>query len=220
MKKFLRDNSLGLVLAAFFLMFWALQGWSGFLTDAKERRQHHDKSLTFGQYLASGHFWQATGENWESEFLQMGFYVLLSSVLFQRGSAESKDPDEIDEGDEPVSVHALDSGAPKAIRKGAILRWLYSYSLTLAFGVLFLLSFCLHAWGGYEAEKARALREGESPGTLWEFLAGSEFWFQSMQNWQSEFLAVLSIVTLSIFLRHHGSPESKEVWAPHRKTGK
>jgi hypothetical protein len=220
MKKFLRHNSLSLVLTLCFFLFWALQSWAGFLADQKERRDHGQGEVSYGKYLLGGHFWQATGENWESEFLQMGLYVFLSSFLFQRGSAESKDPDKTESVDESVTAHAGDAGAPKALRKGPVVRFLYSYSLSLEFFLLFLLSFAVHAWGGFCTHRNEAEQHGESPGTLSDFLTSAEFWFQSMQNWQSEFLAVLAIVTLSIFLRHHGSPESKQVWAPHCKTGK
>lgn len=220
MKNFLRNNGLSLVLAGFFLTFWALQSWAGWRVFNQERQQHGTGALSYGEYLQNGHFWQATGENWESEFLQMAFYVFLTSFLYQRGSAESRDPDRKEPGDDPVSAHADDPGAPAALRKGPFVRFLYAYSLTIALFLLFLISFALHAWGGYCLQRTEAAEHGASHATLGEFLRSPEFWFQSMQNWQSEFLAVLSIVTLSIFLRHHGSPESKRVWDSHHKTGK
>jgi hypothetical protein len=220
MKKLLRDNSLSLVLALCFAGFWALQSWAGFRTDQRERSDHGEPGVTYGEYLQGGHFWQSTGENWESEFLQMGLYVFLTSFLLQRGSAESKDPDESETCDEPVLDHAQDPDAPAALRKGRLARVLYSYSLSIAFLLLFFVSFALHAWGGFREHQSEAVRHGKDPGTFADFFTGAEFWFQSMQNWQSEFLAVFAIVTLSIYLRHHGSPESKPVWAPHHKTGK
>ena len=220
MKKLLRNNGLSLVLFSLFLAFWALQSWAGYLVDQKERSKHGQAPTGYAVYLCSGHFWQATGENWESEFLQMGIYVFFSSFLFQRGSAESKDPDKGSDCDEPVERHANDPGAPAALRKGKAVRWLYQYSLGLAFLLLFVVSMVLHARGGYDLHKEEALRNGEPPGSFGQFLADAEFWFQSMQNWQSEFLAVFSIVVLSIWLRHHASPESKCVWASHHKTGK
>lgn len=220
MKKFLRDNGLSLVLLALFLLFWAMQSWAGYLVGVKEKADHGRVTDSFTEYLCSGHFWQATAENWESEFLQMGVYVFFASFLFQRGSAESKDPDEHEGCDDPVERHAGDPGAPAALRKGKVIRWLYQYSLGLAFLLLFLLSFIMHARSGYALYREDALQHSESPGTFWEYTRNAEFWFQSMQNWQSEFLAVLAIVVLSIWLRHHASPESKCVWAPHSTTGK
>ncbi len=219
MKK-LRDNGLSLCLLVCFLVLWAAQSRAGYLVDSKFRRDHPRPLLSYGEYLGSGHFWQATGENWESEFLQMGAYVFLGSFLFQRGSAESKDPDEKDEADDDVEKHRLDEGAPAALRKGPLVRWIYSYSLSLAFLLLAVISFAIHLLGGYAQHREEAAAHGETPDSLGEFLGGSEFWFQSMQNWQSEFLAVLSIVVLTIWLRHHGSPESKKVWDAHQTTGK
>lgn len=220
MKKFLRNNSLSLVLLALFLLFWGLQSWTGYLVDVREKAEHGQAAESYTEYLCSGHFWQATAENWESEFLQMGVYVFFSSFLFQRGSAESKDPDKHEECDDPVEEHANDPGAPAALRKGKVIRWLYQYSLGLGFLLLFAVSLILHARGGYALHREESLQHGEAPDSFWEFTVDAEFWFQSMQNWQSEFLAVLAIVVLSIWLRHHASPESKCVWASHRHTGK
>lgn len=220
MKKLLKNNGLSLVLLVLFLSFWGLQSWTGFLVDRKERVEHGQDAVGYVNYLGSGHFWQATGENWESEFLQMGAYIFLTSFLYQRGSAESKDPDAPDDCDDPVESHANDPGAPAALRRGKVIRWLYQYSLGLGFLLLFALSFVVHVRGGFALHCEEAIREGKAQGTFWEFAGGAEFWFQSMQNWQSEFLAVFAIVVLSIWLRHHASPESKCVWTPHRKTGK
>ncbi len=202
--KFLRHNGLSLVLATLFVGFWSCQAWSGWLVYNDEQRHHGGPETDFPGYLATGHFWQATAENWESEFLQMGAYVALTCFLYQKGSAESKDPDDPDKGatdDRRVS-------------------FLYRNSLSIAFILLFAVSFAAHAWGGLREENVERTEHGLPPVAIGEFLAGSQFWFQSMQNWQSEFLAVLSIVTLSIFLRQHGSPESKAVDDPHAKTGK
>ncbi len=204
--KFLRNNGLSLVLAALFLIFWGCQAWSGWLVHNEDHLQHGRHVVAFSTYLASGHFWQATGENWESEFLQMGFYVVLTCFLYQKGSAESKDPDDPDKDTPPGD--------------GARSSFLYRNSLAIAFVLLFALSFAVHASGGLREENSER-REHQLPReSMAEFLSGPEFWFQSFQNWQSEFLAVLSIVTLTIFLRQHGSPESKAVSDPHGKTGK
>ena len=121
---------------------------------------------------------------------------------------------------EPVEAQSQEPGAPAMLRKGRGLRWVYQYSLGLAFLLLFAFAFVMHARGGHALHCAESLQRGQNPGTFWQFSTGAEFWFQSMQNWQSEFLAVLAVVVLSIWLRHHASPESKCVWAPHRKTGK
>jgi hypothetical protein len=206
--KFLRDNGLSLVLAGFFLVFWGGQAVTGYQVHRQDALIHQRDPGSLGEYLKSGHFWQATGENWESEFLQMGFYVWLTTFLYQRGSAESLDPDKEEE-------HRKRKQAAKA--RAA---WLYRNSLSLAFLVLFFGSFAIHATGGLQEFNEERLEHGQAPEQIGAFLSDPEFWFQSFQNWQSEFLAVLSIVVLSIFLRQHGSPESKSVSDPNSKTGK
>ncbi|RYD62928.1 MAG: hypothetical protein EOP84_34120 [Verrucomicrobiaceae bacterium] len=205
MKRFLRNNGLSLVLLSMFLVFWGAQSVAGFHVFNDDQALHGKSLISYSEYLLSGHFWQATGENWESEFLQMGFYVILTSFLFQKGSAESNDPDE-------AEVIAARRGR----RRGS---WLYRNSLSLGFLVLFAVSFSVHAIGGLSEMNLERAEHGEPVETMAGFLSGSEFWFQSFQNWQSEFLAVLSIVVLSIFLRQDGSPESKGVEDPHSKTG-
>lgn len=203
MKKFLRNNGLSLSLAALFLIFWAAQAVAGYKVRNQDAVVHSMPTLDFGHYLLSGHFWQATGENWESEFLQMGAYVVMTAFLYQKGSAESNDPD-----------------APEPTTGAKARSWLYRNSLSLTFLALFTGAFIIHATGGLSVFNDERLAHGEPRATLPEFLGDAEFWFQSFQNWQSEFLAVLSIVVLSIFLRQQGSPESKSVTDPHSKTGK
>ncbi len=166
--------------------------------------------------MRSGAFGEAVFENWESEFLQMGLYVFLTTFLFQRGSAESKDPDESEE-EESRSFDREHS--PLAARKGGLVSKLYSHSLSIAFGALFAISFVGHALWGVNAYNLEAAQHGQGTISFWQDLATSQFWFESFQNWQSEFLAILAIVVLSIWLREKGSPESKSVLAPHSKTG-
>ena len=206
MKRFLRNNGLSLVLAAFFLIFWACQAVSGWKVHTEEALLHDQPPVAFTGYLATGHFWQATGENWESEFLQMAAYVVLTCFLFQKGSAESKDPEKPDEG----------KLTPQEKKRYS---WTYRNSLTLVFVGLFLLSFLVHALGGWHEENEMREEHQMAAESFGDFLSSAEFWFQSFQNWQSEFLAVLSIVVLSIFLRQDGSPESKEVTAADSETG-
>jgi hypothetical protein len=201
MKRFFRHHGLSLTLAVLFLLFWAGQAVSGWQVHNEDQSTHGRPDLRLGEYLWSGHFWQATAENWESEFLQMGAYVILTCFLYQKGSAESNDPD----GPED----------PEPRKKGFLAR----NSLSLAFLILFLFSFLIHALGGWSESNEERAEHGEPVENLREFLMGSEFWFQSFQNWQSEFLAVLSIVVLSIGLRQYRSPESKKVDDPNWKTG-
>jgi membrane protein implicated in regulation of membrane protease activity len=205
-KRIFKNNGLSIVLALLFLIFWGCQAYSGWHVHTEEALLHQQPTTTFSEYLSTGHFWQATGENWESEFLQMAAYVVLTCFLFQRGSAESKDPDHPEEG------HL----SPEEKRRYG---WLYRNSLTLAFAVLFLAAFFVHAMGGLAEENEMRSEHQLPPETMAGFLTSAEFWFQSFQNWQSEFLAVLAIVVLSIFLRQEGSPESKEVGAPNSESG-
>lgn len=179
-------------------------GWQEY---NNERRERGLGPVDASGYLVSPHFLEATTENWESEFLQMFVYIVFTVVLYQRGSAESKDPDKPEPPPRPVT-----RDSPWPVRRGGWWLRFYSHSLSLAFFALFLVSFTLHAWSG-----ARLQTEEGSAGAVsgWGYLATSRFWFESFQNWQSEFLAIGSMVVLSIFLRERGSPESKPVEMPH-----
>jgi hypothetical protein len=219
MKRLLRDNGLTLVMLALFLVFIAGQAATGWAEYNADQQEHNEPLIAFVEYLGTGHFIEATFENWESEFLQMAGYVFLTAFLFQRGSAESKDPDQPASVDEDPRKHARDETPPAPVRAGGLVLRLYENSLLLAFVLLFLLSFALHAVGGAEVYSQEQLAHGGDPVTAVQYLGTSRFWFESFQNWQSEFLAVASIVVLSIFLRQRGSPESKPVHAPHAETG-
>jgi hypothetical protein len=214
-----RDRGLTIVTLALFLLFLAGQTVAGFYQYNEEQRQHGEPTVGLGEYLGTGHFGEATFENWESEFFQMGAYVFLTIFLFQRGSAESKDPDEEEDSDAELARHRGDPGAPGPVRRGGLALKLYKYSLPLAFLALFLLSFAGHALAGLAEYNAEQTAHGEPATTLGGYLASSRFWFESFQNWQSEFLAVAAIVVLTIWLRADSSPESKPTWKPHHETG-
>jgi hypothetical protein len=211
MKTFLRDNGLTIALTALFLISTLGMMCSGFTAHNAELREHGATAIGLSQYLASGAFLSALFENWESEFLQMSAYVMLTAMLFQRGSAESRDPDDPDRADDEL--------APALRRRNPILSWIYSHSLGLVLAVLFLISFVLHWWAGLAAVNEEALRHGGEIQSLGSFLFDAQLWFESFQNWQSEFMSTAVLVVLSIFLRHKGSPESKPTGAPNSKTG-
>ena len=219
MAKMLRDNGLSFAMFGLFVLFLVAQSVTGWQVDNAERAQHSEPAQAFSDYLRSGHFIEATFENWESEYLQMGAYVLLTVFLVQRGSSESKDPDAHETVDDDPQAASEQPDAPWPVRKGGLLLKLYEHSLTLALLILFLFSFTMHAIGGTWAYNEEQLAHGSQTETVWQFLRSNEFWFQSFQNWQSEFVAVFSLVVLSIFLRQRGSPESKPVAAPHHETG-
>jgi hypothetical protein len=209
-----KRNGLSIVLFLLLACFLTGQIWTGFLTHNEELREARRAGLDLWGYLSSGHFVSATFENWESEFLQMGMYVLLTVTLRQKGSAESRplDPSEEEE--------RVENGPkPWPVRRGGFWLKIYEHSLAIAFGLLFFTSFVLHLLGSWRDEVDEKAAVGQVPPTWWEHLWSSSFWFESFQNWQSEFLAVFALVVLTIFLRQKDSPQSKPVHAPHSQTG-
>jgi hypothetical protein len=216
MREFLRRNGLSIVLAACFLIFWGAQSAAGWPNHNNEQRDHHEPEIGYIEYLKSGAFLEATAENWESEFLQMFFYVWFTTFLYQKGSAESKWPE--DEAKEP-DPHYPEADQPGPVRRGGWQLKLYEHSLSLAFAALFFVSFAGHAIGGARDYNEELTAHGQAALSTFEYMTTSRFWFESFQNWQSEFLAVLAMVVLSIWLREKDSPESKEVEAPHYVTG-
>ena len=222
MQKILRENGLSIVLGSLFLVFLVGQAASGFYTYNNEQLEHSQPTIDFINYLGTSHFLEATMENWESEFLQMFAFVVLTACLFQKGSAESRDPEEEEpDVDRDPRESRNKKDAPWPVRKGGLVLTLYEYSLSLAFLLLFLMSFILHAVGGAKEYNQDQLEHGSSEVlTTLQYMETSRFWFESLQNWQSEFLAVLAMVVLSIFLRQRGSAESKPVDAAHSETGK
>jgi hypothetical protein len=217
MRRFLRENGLSLALFALFLLSLIGQSVAGWRTFSEDQQSHGGHPLSYTRYLTSGHFVEAVFENWESEFLQMAAFVLMTVALRQKGSSESK----------PLSEEASSSrtrpsrrkDAPLPVRRGGWLLRLYENSLTIALALLFLLSFSLHALGGAAEENRERILHGDTRVSLPEYVGSSKFWFESFQNWQSEFLSVGVLIVLSIFLRQKGSPQSKEVAEPHAKTG-
>jgi hypothetical protein len=219
MKRLLRNWGLSLVLFGMFLVFWVGQAFVGRLEYNEEREERELPPVPVAEYLQSSHFWEATGENWESEFLQMSAYVFFTVFLFQKGSSESKDPDKESPQDKDPRTEADKPDAPWPVKKGGWVLWLYERSLLLTFLLLFLGSVAVHAAGGVRLYNEEQAAIGKETVTFWEFAQTPAFWFQSFQNWQSEFLAIGMMVVLSIFLRQRGSPESKPVAAGMWQTG-
>jgi len=216
-RRFLRENDLTLVMSALFVACLVGQGVAGLRVYNQEQVAHAQATVGPDAYLRTGHFVEAVFENWESEFLQMGALVLLTAFLFQKGSAVAKGPDEPDEVDAGSRGH---DDVPWPVRRGGLALRLYENSLALALFALFALSFVLHAAGGArDASAERALR-GEGAVSIPAYVGTARFWFESLQNWQSEFLSVAVLVVLSVFLRQRGSPESKPVDPPHLETGR
>ncbi|WP_367118906.1 DUF6766 family protein [Mesorhizobium sp.] len=206
-----RDNGLTIALVAMFLFSALGMIWSGHSAYNEELREHGSAAIGLLAYLKSGDFLSALFENWESEFLQMSAYVMLTAMLFQRGSAESRDPDDPNRPEDELPTATR--------RRNPILSWLYSYSLGLALALLFIISFALHWGASLAAANEEALRHGGEVQSLGDYLLDAQLWFESFQNWQSEFMSTAVLVLLSIFLRHKGSPESKPAGASNSETG-
>jgi len=211
----------GLVLAnvalfAVFLVGMALTGWQ---VSNEQALDHGAAATSLGPYLASGDFWEALSENWESEFLQMASYVAFTIFLFQRGSSESKPIGEPAPQDEDPRKHAGDPDAPWPVRRGGWVLVLYENSMLLVFAVLFIAAFVTHVISGAAAYSEEQALHGLPPVTPWEYLGTSQLWFESFQNWQSEFMVVALLAGLAVYLRQRGSGESKPVHAPHSETG-
>lgn len=215
-----RNNGLSMVLVALFALSLVGHAVAGWKAHNAQQRQHREPEIAFSAFVRSSEFGETVFENWESEFFQMAFYVILTVFLFQRGSSESKKPDGENPVDEDPAHHRGDRDAPAPVKAGGWQLALYKNSLSLAFVALFLISFVGHAASGARRHNNQALQHGSAEQlTTIGYLQTSQFWYESFQNWQSEFLAVLSIVVLSIWLRQWGSPESKPVHASRRDTG-
>lgn len=220
MPKVIRDNGLTIAVLLLFVVSIVGQSLTGHAHHNQEQQNHGKEAVTYVDYVRSADFIESVFENWESEFLQMAVYVWLTSFLFQRGSAESKDPDKPEEVDEDPESHRSDAEAPYPVRAGGLVSKVYENSLSLALLLLFVLSFSVHLVGSAGKECQEEQMHGGGCSTLLEHLGSSTFWFESFQNWQSEFLSIAVLVVLSIFLRQKGSPESKPVHASHAETGK
>ncbi|MCX6320208.1 MAG: hypothetical protein NTX93_00160 [Bacteroidia bacterium] len=209
---FLYKNSLSIVALTLMLVFWAGQFIAGMKTLDEERKENGLPPLSVIEYAKSGHFIQATFENWESEFLQMAFYVFLTIYLRQKGSSESKSLYKKEAVDREPKIHPK---APWPVKRGGLWLKIYSNSLTIALFILFLFSFFMHFYGSLKNFNEQQSGKNMPLASASQYIGNSQFWFESFQNWQSEFLAVATIVLLSIWLRQKGSPESKPVDAAY-----
>jgi hypothetical protein len=218
--RWLRFRALLLANLALFVLFLIGVLLTGHAQENEELSDHDQPTQTLVQYAGSSSFGETVFENWESEFLQMGMYVLLTVFLVQKGSAESRPLDEPAPQDEDPRDHRDDPEAPWPVRHGSefVLR-IYENSLAIAFGLCFALSIWLHAVTGAGAYNEDQQLHGGQAVTMWQYVRTSQFWFELFQNWQSEFLAVAAIIGGSIYLRQRSSTQSKPVHAPNAKTG-
>jgi hypothetical protein len=219
--RFLRDNSLSIVFLVIFLAALTGQALVGHGDFNHDQLLHHGDPISLGRYLTSSEFAVDVAENWQSEYLQFTLYIVATVWLVQRGSPESKPPEDAGlESDEKQKIgrHA-DAASPKWAKVGGLRTGIFSNSLVIVMTALWLGSWGAQSIAGWSAYNADQI-DHQAPTLSWlNYLGANDFWDRTLQNWQSEFLAVGSMAILSVYLRQRGSPESKPVGAPHEATG-
>jgi hypothetical protein len=221
MRLWLRNNSLSLFFFALFAGALVGQSLAGQRVFNEEQLQHGGEPISYARYLVSSHFGSAVLENWQSEYLQFTLFILATVWLIQRGSNESKPPEDVGlESDQKqlVGPHAQ-RNSPRWAKIGGLPRRVYENSLLLVMTAIFVASWAgqsVTAWSEFNEEQ----RAHDDEAVSWlSYVADPDFWEKTLQNWQSEFLAVGSMAVFTIYLRQRGSPESKPVGAPHDQTG-
>jgi hypothetical protein len=209
---FFYQNSLTIVFSVLFIITLVLQAFTGYGEHNAALKEVGAAEINLWQYLGSGHFIQATFENWESEFFQMALFVVLTTSLRQEGSSESKPMEGDAEKDREPEASA---NAPWPVRKGGLILKIYEHSLSIVLIILFLISFVGHWYGSLKDYNTLQILGGHPPTTALAYLGKSRLWFESFQNWQSEFLSIVAIVYLSIYFREKGSAQSKPVDTPN-----
>jgi hypothetical protein len=220
-RRFAFENGLSLFFGGIFLLTLAGQSLAGQRAYNEQQREHGAEPLSWLDYVLSPDFGGAVLENWQSEFLQFALFILATVWLVQKGSNESKEPEQSGvESDQRQRVggYAPENAPPAAKQRGGMRRWWYENSLLCAMSAIFVL-----AWGGQSLNNWRQENEesrehgAETIGWL-DYIVSADFWERTLQNWQSEFLAVGTMAVFTIYLRQRGSPESKPVGAPHEET--
>ena len=221
MRAFVRHNGLSLFFLGLFLAALVFQAIAGHADFNEDQDRHGDPRISLGRYVLSSEFGTAVMENWQSEYLQFTLFVLLTVWLLQRGSPESKELDkagrESDE-EQKVGEHA-EEGSPRWAKVAGLRRTIYENSLLLVMGAIWLGTWFAQSVTGATEYNAERLGHQQDPVSWAEYLTRPDFWEKTLQNWQSEFLAVGSMAILAVYLRQRGSPESKPVGAPHHTTG-
>jgi uncharacterized protein DUF6766 len=219
--RFVRDNGLSIFFLIIFLLSLAGQAIAGHGSFNHDQLLHHGDPISMGRYLTTSEFAADVAENWQSEYLQFTLYIFGTVWLLQRGSPESKPLDraglESDE-DQKVGAHA-DAQSPRWARAGGLRTALYGNSLLVVMTTIWLGSWLAQSIAGASGYNANQLDHQAATVSWLGYLGSSDFWSRTLQNWQSEFLAVGSMAILSVYLRQRGSPESKPVGAPHDATG-
>ena len=217
----LRDHALSTIFGVLFLIALAGQALTGFAAYNEQQVSDGLTEVTLLSYVTSSNFAVDVAENWQSEYLQFALYILLTVWFVQRGSTESKEPGNEGPGsDEDAQVGAFARpDSPAWARTGGLRRTLYSNSLVAVMLAVFVLSWLAQSIAGQVSFNEEQLASLEAPVTWAEYAVSPDFWSRTLQNWQSEFLAVGSMAVFSVYLRQRGSPESKPVGAPHEETG-
>jgi hypothetical protein len=219
-RRFLKDNSLSIVFLTMVIGSIVFQAIAGNAEFNNEQRDHGENTISLGRYVTSSHFGQAVMENWQSEFLQFALFILGTTWLIQRGSPESKQPGEAGretEEEQLLGEHARED-SPSWAKASGPRRLLYSNSLLLLMAALFIGTWFADSVCGWSTHNAEEITHGSGGLSYWRYLGTSDFWESTLQNWQSEFLAVGCMAVFSIYLRQRGSPESKPVGTPHETT--
>jgi hypothetical protein len=221
MRAFLKHNGLSLVFLALFLGALAFQALAGHADFNEDQERHGDATISLARYVVSSEFWTAVMENWQSEYLQFTLFALLTVWLLQRSSPESKELDKAgreSDQDQLVGEHA-DEQSPRWAKVTGIRRTLFENSLVIVMMSIWLASWFAQSVTGMTEYNSERLDHHEAEVSWGEYLTRPDFWEKTLQNWQSEFLAVGSMAIFAVYLRQRGSPESKPVGAPHHATG-
>jgi hypothetical protein len=219
--RWIREQSLSLFFLALFLLALVGHSVAGQHAYNAEQLAHDAEPLTYSRYLVSSHFGEAVVENWQSEWLQFMVFTMATVWLIQKGSNESKKPREAGrESDQRQRVGGYADGrSPVWAKVSGLRRRIYENSFLLVMSAIFLLSWWVQSLTGWN-EFNDGQRQHDEPAVSWAtYLARADFWEKTLQNWQSEFLAVGTMAVFTIYLRQRGSPESKPVGAPHDETG-
>jgi len=220
MPRFARDNGLSLAFGAIFLATLIGQAISGADTFNHGQALHNGDPISLGHYVTSAVFWADVMENWQSEYLQFTLYIFATIWLIQKGSNESKKPDRVGrESDEQqrLAAHAQPD-SPRWARAGSWRTTVFSNSLLLVMTAIWIASWLAQSLAGRIVYNAEQLDHQAATVSWPTYVTTADFWNRTLQNWQSEFLAIGSMAILSVFLRQRGSPESKPVGAPHAET--
>lgn len=220
MRRFIRNNGLSLAFFTIFIAAVVGQSLVGLARENEVLAQHGEPAVDYGAFVTSSSFLVDVAENWQSEFLQFFLFILATVWLVQRGSPESKKPGDQGLGSDEqqrVGEHAR-GDSPAWARAGGIRTWLYSNSLLITMGTCFLLSWFAQTLAGVTVANEENRLHGMPTLTWPDYILSPDFWNRTLQNWQSEFLAVGAMVVFSIYLRQRGSNESKPVGAPHGAT--